>query len=313
MNILNALTPRPPPVAAFSTDRSGDPSSMGLSQQRYVIHHGNFGIDLNPGAFRHSDHRISRKTQLHTYIGDNMIRNHHSSRPSIMGRAGILAAAMMATLMAGPADAEWPSPGNIMLHSAGGALQGCSGSEFRIRIQLRGQRFLEDRYANVGSPTVKLSAGSRMGSRIISDNRNGDIQFRDGGDWQDGPITITLDEENTIVRVRNKPNLGRGGKGTVHFSISDPTEVTTTWEVYGSCKVENGNDTWTGGDFPDMTTDGVREADRSACVLGSGSSGTMTLTFEDTRAPGIVAQSAFDRVANRNMGAAPWSPRAPGC
>ena len=62
MNILNALTPRPRPVAAFSTDRSGDPSSMGLSQQRYVIHHGNFGIDLNPGAFRHSDHRISRKT-----------------------------------------------------------------------------------------------------------------------------------------------------------------------------------------------------------------------------------------------------------
>ncbi len=128
-----------------------------------------------------------------------MIRNHYSSRPSIMGRAGILAAAMMATLMAGPADAEWPSSGNIMLHSAGGALQGCSGSEFRIRIQLRGQRFLEDRYANVGSPTVKLSAGSRMGSRIISDNRNGDIQFRDGGDWQDGPITGGSHAEKTVI------------------------------------------------------------------------------------------------------------------
>jgi len=226
-----------------------------------------------------------------------------------------LAAALAATLVAAPVAAQDfnPDPGKITMHSAGGRIEGCSGSETRIRVRLGGQRFLGDGKMTTVMPTVRLTAGSKNGIIQFRQNSGGRID----NVWQDGPITLDLDPGDNIVRVRNKPSLNQGGKHRVRYSIENATAATTTWVVNGYCT----NQRWDNPPNAGHIT-GVRETGRTCTSSGAQAvtGGTAAYSFEDTRAPALGPQKAFVLSANRSgvSHAPPWAQwmfntPAPGC
>ena len=231
-----------------------------------------------------------------------------------------LAAALAALVVAAPVAAQGynPDPGKITMHSAGGRIEGCSGSETRIRVRLGGQRFLGDGKMTTVMPTVRLTAGSKNGIIQFRQNSGGRIDTV----WQDGPITLELEPGDNIVRVQNKPGLNQGGKHRVRYSIENATAAMTTWDVQTYCspdKVGEAQFRGLSGNWGNLPT-GVTRTARRCDPIPNNLNGTATWTFEDTRTPALGPQTAFVLSANRSgvSHAPPWAQwmfntPAPGC